>query len=246
MDKDKLITLGAGAVLTTLVTLVITEVRTVVEPKWLMFSVYLLFSLFASSMGLIAYFRAETNLKESEQLHKTATERLEAVEGSLKYVRNAVENRTELSWILSTEQMLVLEREKENSKDIWIVTDDLADDTGDSPWVAVIQNNIADGIAYIYICPEALGVSSAINGLKNVFRGALGQCRFAKIPAAELDQLPYRHIVVYDPGNEAGEMDALCEIDAEQKGWWLRISAAKRNVVIDSVRTYASKATPLE
>lgn len=228
-----------------LVGLGVSQLHKYVEPKWLMFSTYLIFSFFASGLGLVAYFRSEERLKNFENLHEEFVDRLDAVESSLNFVRDAVENRTKLSWILSTTQILVLEREKELSEHIWVVTDEPEDDTGDSPWVSVIQDNIGDGIMYTYICPDKTGVATAINGLKDVFRDALAQCRVATLPSEEYYRLPYRHIVIYDPNNEAGEMDALCEIDAEQKGWWLRISSAKRNIVIDTVRKFVDQATPL-
>jgi hypothetical protein len=245
MNKDKVITLAAGAILTTFVGLGISQIRAFVEPKWLMFSVYLVFSFFAVALGLIAYFRSEERLNESLGLHLNSVDRLDAVENSLNFVRNLIENRTKLSWILSTEQMLVLEREKEASKHIWIVTDCPESDTGDSLWVPVIQNNIADGITYTYICPNKTGVATAINGLKDVFRNMLGQCNVTRLPVEEFDRLPYRHIVIYDPDNEAGEMDILCEIDAEETGWWSRISRQKRNYVIDIIRHYTEDASPL-
>lgn len=97
-------------------------------------------------------------------------------------------------------ELLDIERLKANGKEIWIVSSDLSQDTGESPWVDVIQKNIIDyGVIYCYIAPKHKNREKSINALKNVFVDNYEKCRIKELSLTDYKRLGYGDLVLYDP-----------------------------------------------
>ena len=238
MDKDTLVKLFAGAILTTLVAVIMTELRQHVETKWLIFYIYMIFAFFASGMGLLAYLRSEKALDKNDDKLASFSSELDKVKDSLSFLSDAVLNDSRLTWILSDQQVMILEKQKQTCNEIWVITEKPEEDSEGSSWAQAIKDNISDGIEYKYLCPNIKGISSALNGLKVLFKDAPELFYSFTISEEEYDRLPHRHMVVYDPDNDDGEVDALYEIEAPERGWWLRLKKEERNSLIDTLKPY--------
>lgn len=236
LAKEDLVKAGAGALLSTIVTVLFAQARIYFEAKWILLSLFFLTANFAIYAGLVAYRRTEAKHQDALDTIKTSNE-------TLKSLELAIKSHIRFTWILSSEQLMLIEREKTpNCKSIWILTGDPSDDTGTSPWVQIIRNNLADGIKYTYVCLEKTGILGGINGLKETFRNHHDLCDVIIIDRDEYERFPYSHIVVYDPNNDGGEMDCYGEINAPEKGCWLRLTTTERDFVIDRLAKHAPKA----
>ncbi len=122
-----------------------------------------------------------------------------------------------LSWLLNEAQLLQVEKSKRKCKEIWIISPDPSNDTGNSPWVEVIRDNINNGITYYYIVPTTDYLDGAINGLKTFFRRRLEKYRILKINMEGYNALPHEHLVLYDPQNQYDETGCFAELDIEEK-----------------------------
>lgn len=216
---------------------------------WLLTAFFVLVALAAIILGFLAYhkslhsIRALTiHLEKSTAEFKILAERISSLE-RLPFNSQKLALR-----IFSNESLQNLEQSKtrENCSEIWIVTKQPKEDTEGSAWTPVIKNNIADGITYVYICPNNHSVSGGLQGLKDVFRGRLKQCRVRLLEPPEFDSLPYSEIVVYDPRNIGLALECLCEIDVPERGWWVKLSNQHRNVVLGRLKSLASNAEDLD
>jgi hypothetical protein len=235
MTKEDLIKAGAGALLTTVVTVAFAYARTFFEVKWIIFSIFAITANFAIYAGLTAFYRSESKHQDSLEVLKSVQERMLNLE-------LAITNRLKFKWILSVEQLQALEKAKKKSHEIWILTEDPSDDTGNSSWVPVIQDNLKNDIKYIYLCLRNSGVRGAINDLKDVFRDYPNSCDVVILDTDEFERFPYRHIVIYDPYNLGGEVDCYAEINAPEKGCWLQLPKAERHSVIGRATDLVAKA----
>ncbi|HEV8241528.1 MAG TPA: hypothetical protein VGS57_19355, partial [Thermoanaerobaculia bacterium] len=118
-------------------------------------------------------------------------------------------------------------------------------DTGTSPWVPVIRDNLNSGIKYTYVCLQHGGVQGAINDLRGVFRDFESLCQIVILDQIEFERYPYRHIVIYDPCNQGGEMDCYAEINAPERGFWLKLKREERNSVISRATSHLPLAKPI-
>ena len=213
---------------------------------------------FAIVLGFMAFYKTEKNQKlineNIQELRevKISNENLNENIQKLSEVKISYENLNEniqklsevkisyenlvthekIEWLLNDAQLLIVEQRKKSCKEIWIVSPDPTDDTGDSPWTKVIQKNIKDGINYYYISPKSPSLDGAIKGLKTVFRNNLDKCMVVKLTLKEYEQLPHEHLVIYDPHNDHGESDSFAEIDTEEKGWWVKMPVKRKNKIV--------------
>ncbi len=226
MTREDIIKLIPTALLTTLVTVAFAYVRTFFETKWVIFSIFFITANFAIYAGLIAYYKTESKHQETLDL-------LKAVREDLEGFKLAIKSQLKFTWIISSEQLQIVEKSKNKCTVIWILTEDPSDDTGTSPWVPVIQENLSNGIKYTYLCLNHKGIRGAINALKDVFRDFPESCNIVLVDQDEFEHFPYQHIVIYDPNNQSGEMDCYAEIKAPEKGCWLQLTKDERNYVIN-------------
>jgi hypothetical protein len=183
-----------------------------------------LISISAIVLGFMAFYKTEKN----QYLINENIQKLSEVKISYE---NLVTHE-KIEWLLNDAQLLIVEQQKKSCKEIWIVSPDPTDDTGDSPWTKVIQQNIKDGINYYYISPKSPSLDGAIKGLKTVFRNNLDKCMVVKLTLKEYEQLPHEHLVIYDPHNDHGESDSFAEIDTEEKGWWVKLPVSRQNIIV--------------
>ena len=181
-------------------------------------------SVSAIILGYLAFYRTEKNQKQINENIK-----------DLKAIKESYENlftHEKIEWLLNDNQLLTIESLKKNSKEIWIVSPDPSDDTGDSPWTKVIKKNVKDGIIYYYISPKSDSLEGAIKGLKSVFRDNLEMCRIVKLEPFDFERLPHEHLVIYDPHNDHNESDSFAEVDVEEKGWWVKLPLNRQNIIV--------------
>lgn len=181
-------------------------------------------SISAIILGFMAFYRAEKN----QSLINENIEKLSDIKESYE----KLVTHQKIEWLLNDDQLLTVEQLKRCCKEIWIVSPDPADDTGDSPWTAVIKQNIQDGISYYYISPKSPSLDGAIKGLKTIFRDNLDQCMIVKLKPSDYEKLPHEHLVIYDPHNDHGESDSFAEIDTEEKGWWVKLPVSRQNIIV--------------
>lgn len=190
------------------------------------------------SLGFMSYFRSEKN-------QKIIDENIEKLD-SLRELMQNIASHESLSWLINENQLLQIENSKKNCKEIWIVSPDPSDDTGNSPWVAIIRDNISNGITYYYIAPETDFLDGAIKGLKSVFRSNLGKCYVLKLDFKEFKMLPHEHLVIYDPHNHHDESECFAELDVEEVGWWICLPKNKHNKVVAKLLPLIEKSIPLK
>jgi len=181
-------------------------------------------SISAIVLGYLAFYRTEKNLHKINENIK-----------DLKKIKKSYENlikHEKIEWLFNEKQLLTIETSKKGSKEIWIVSPDPSDDTGDSPWTKVIKQNIKDGINYYYISPKSDSLEGAIKGLKSVFRDNLEMCKIVKLEPSDFERLPHEHLVIYDPHNDYNESDSFAEVDTVEKGWWIKVPLNRQNVIV--------------
>jgi hypothetical protein len=238
MNKEDFVKTGIGVIITTILALAFSELSKNISKQFIFLSLFIVFSIFTSTLGLIAYFKAEKQLLK-----------IKKCVGELQLARKVYDQESvhkKLKWLIHDNELLNIEKDKKKSKEIWIVSPDPTDDTGNSPWVQVIKQNITDGITYIYVTPDKPSLNGAIKGLKSVFRGRLNQCKILKLNHEEYKKLPFSHLVIYDPNNTHDEFDCLAELEVEESGWWIRISVRKLNELIGIIDPYIAKSSYLE
>jgi hypothetical protein len=194
-------------------------------------------SILAIILGFMSFFRTERNLL-------IVTENI----GKLEAIRISYHKmipRNSLSWLYSDRQLRNIEKKKKNSKEIWIVSPDPSDDTGDSPWKKVIKDNLEDGMIYYYFSPDSETLAGAIKGLKTVFRNNLDKCFVYKLESADYERLPYGHMVIYDPHNEHNETDSYAEIETNEKGWWVKLTHSRKNALLGKLFPFIEEAKTL-
>lgn len=194
-------------------------------------------SFLAVITGIIAFYRTEKNLL-------LAHDNIEKL-NQIKVSYQELIPRNKLKWLYSDKQLLNVEKRKINTREIWIVSPDPSDDTGDSPWVKVIDNNIKDGIRYYYFSPDSDSLTGAIKGLKTVFRDHLDKCYIHKLQCSEYESLPHEHLVIYDPHNEYNETDSYAELEVDEKGWWMRLPNNRKNKLLGKLEMFVERAKPL-
>ena len=194
-------------------------------------------SILAVSAGVVSFYRTEKNQLLVQENILTLQQIKESYE--LLVPRNRI------TWLYNDRQLLSIEKKKKNTREIWIVSPDPSDDTGDSPWAKVINGNIKDGINYYYFSPETDSLIGAIKGLKTVFRGHLDKCYIRKLQHSDYESLPHEHLVIYDPHNEHNETDSYAELPIDEKGWWIKIPNNKKNKLLGKLSIFVEHAKPL-
>ena len=233
MSTEEIVKTVAGTIVLSSVAFSFALIR-----KWVEFSDLLasLFFLLSLTLILMMYFK----IKSLSILGLSMGNTIERAEFILKVV-----STDKISWLLTEDQLIALEKGKRRCRTIWVVCRDPTEDTGDTAWAQVLKDNINDGIQYVYVAPKSKALNGAITGLKSVFRGNLELCKIVELEVEEYERLPYEHFVLYDPHNLYDEFDSLAEIDVEEKGWWMRVSRNKRNMMIGRLAPYIRAATPL-
>jgi hypothetical protein len=228
----------AGALIALLGSLLVAKLREWFGTDIMLLSVFIPICAFGMFFGYLAHNKMEGILGHHNSM-------IEKFEGLISYAKSRLNHNEKLHWIVPEEHLLEVEKNKQKSKNIWIINPDPSDDTGHSQWVPVIQNNIKDGSIYTYISPKRDTLGGAIKGLKSVFRNNLGQCKIVEFSEDEFKRLPFEHLVVYDPDNHSDETECFAEILGEERGYWFKVPLNKRNEIIGTLSGIVSSAKPL-
>ena len=237
MFNNQNIIIIAVTFLATVVTLFISEKISDYKLRDIALVVTGFVSISAIILGYVSFYRSERNQKK-------LNDNIKKLDNLRKSLQN-IARHEKLSWLLNEDQLLLIEQSKKNCKEIWIVSPDPSDDTGKSPWVAVIQDNISNGMMYYYIAPNTDFFDGAIKGLKTVFRDNLEKCNVLKLDNKEYHSLPHAHLVVYDPHNHHDESECFAEIDIEEKGWWICLPKNKHNFVVGKLLPLVKESVAL-
>jgi len=239
MDTTSIFKAVSGAVLIILVSLFITFIR-----KSIGVEVMLITALFV--LALLSIYIGFRGQNKSELGFNRVTKELNGFSKKSDLVLENLRNTSKLNWIISDNELIFIETQKKKSKEIWIINPDPSNDTGDSPWTSAIKDNLNDGIKYIYIAPNRSTLPGAVNGLKTVFRGFMKQCKILAVTEEQYQNLPFEHLVVYDPLNTTDEIECYAEIIGEERGFWFRIPETKRNEIIGRLSHLVKEAKSLD
>jgi hypothetical protein len=200
-------------------------------------------TMLAFSLSLTTFYTS----KLSNFLSTELAAKIDSLQKKISLLEQTVANSGAFDWILSRDQLMTIEQEKTSScNEIWIVTPDLSTDTGDCPWANTVKENASQGITYRYICARTNGAEAAAAQLGDTFRLYPNRCFVAMITQDEYERFPNHHIVVYDPRNNNGMAESFAELETSKKGYWIRLTSARRNQVIDKAKEILANAKPIK
>jgi hypothetical protein len=115
----------------------------------------------------------------------------------------------ESAWLYSAPDILELES-KVKSKEIWIVSPHLLNDTGTMyesqpgsvSTVKTGQKNLRRGINYTFIVPDTEQIQKLLPQLRSNYEGYEGSLRVITLPVTAFDRLAFSEMAIYNPRME--------------------------------------------
>lgn len=156
--------------------------------------------------------------------------------GSEVELQKAIENLRSMApssryeWLYTPAEMDEIE-EKTKYKNIWIVSYDLSNDTGnpDTPIISILKKNLKRGINYTYIIPDIEHTNAVLPHLYQIFSSYSNQLRIIPLPQSTFDFFTTTHIAIYNPNMEGGQLpQVFIELPIQErgysKGYWVRVA----------------------
>lgn len=156
--------------------------------------------------------------------------------GSELELQRAIENLRSITpssryeWLYTPAEMDEIE-EKAKYKDIWIVSYDLSNDTGNpnTPIISIIKKNLKRGISYTYIIPDIEHTNAVLPHLYRIFSSYPNQIRIIPLSHSTFDFFTTTHIAIYNPNMERGQLpQVFIELPIQErgysKGYWIRVA----------------------
>ena len=113
---------------------------------------------------------------------------------------------TNFSWLLDTEQLASYERTVK-TKELWLITSDLLDDSSDGPFHAVVRENLKRKIKHVYFFPDTPENRARATTIhKSQQQNTLLQ--FVYLPNNFFLLVPKLDVVIYNPQGESGMVRA--------------------------------------
>ena len=168
---------------------------------------------------VVAFLRSERHLRFREHV---------------AIVRQLVEPRR-FPWLVSGAELNELEGTAKG-REIWVVSPDLSNDTGDALAIPIVKANAGRGTIYSYVVPNTPVIRARIAELREVFAEHKDKLNGAIIPQSEFCFLSHTHLVVYNPRGEQAEPGrVLLELPVKGRNWWVEMSRDDAACFIGSV-----------
>ncbi len=198
-----------SAIIAILLSVVLNQIYTIVGFKILIVSLLFIIILFGFNTLLILNLTKNKFTKEIDSIISLMLE---------KYKDTKVN-----SWLYNEAEIAEFERTSKYSK-IILLSPDLKNDTGNSPYIDMIKNVLLKGTKYCYIVPDSEIINSRINDLKIIFSEHLEQLEIIFLPEDIFYSLTTTHIVIYEPDSSKSRK-VVIELSVLDSGyWWIEVS----------------------
>lgn len=138
--------------------------------------------------------------------------------------------------IINEEALSIIER---NSEDIWVITNDLANDIGisndhniDAKIIDVVKENLHNNKRYVYFLPNTKLINGRINEYLNIHRNLFsdGQVKVCLIPYEEFHFVS--EIVLYDVRNKNKKTTAVQWFPNKELNYYLMLDDHNRSHLV--------------
>jgi len=137
---------------------------------------------------------------------------------------------TGFDWLLSDSDLAAAEAHARGDQ-IWIVSPDLRNVTGQGVISDAVKSNVKRGITYTYIVPKSDVVQGLLPGLRQVFKSNPKRLRLVQLPENEFRLLSVTHVAVFNATLVGGQApEVFLELPIEDKegtrdrGYWIQVA----------------------
>ena len=137
------------------------------------------------------------------------------------------------------------------SKNIWVISPDLSNDTGtpDIDVIHMVKENLRKKVFYTFIVPDIETIKAVLPHLRKTFASRPKQLRIIYLPQEAFRMLTTAHIVIFNPNMENGRNpEVFLELPLQNrgyaKGYWIKAADDAALGFVGRFRKIVENETP--